>query len=166
MILGITTFTLMHVLLSLLGIFAGLVVAGGLVSGRRLDGWTGLFLATTVLTNVTGFVFPFVTFMPSHAVGVISLLVLPVVVAARYWKHLAGGWRTVFVVGTVLTLYLNAFVLVVQLFRRLPALLVSAPTQTEPPFLVTQVIVLAMFVWLGRAAVKGFRAAANAPVGA
>ena len=93
MIFSLTTFTLIHVVLSLLGIVAGLVVAGGLVAGKRLDGWTGVFLTTTVLTNITGFGFPFVTFLPSHAVAIISLVVLPVVIAARYWKHLMGLWR-------------------------------------------------------------------------
>ena len=158
MIFGITTFTLIHVGLSLVGIIAGLVVAGGLVAGKRLDGWTGLFLVTTVLTNVTGFGFPFVTFLPSHGVGILSLVVLPVVIVARYWKHLAGAWRGVYVVGTVLALYLNVFVLIAQLFLRLPALIVAAPTQKEPPFLLTQLVMLVLFIWLGRAAVKGFRA--------
>jgi hypothetical protein len=156
MIFDITTFTLIHVVLSLVGIFAGLVVVGGLVAGRRLDGWTGVFLVTTVLTNVSGFGFPFVTFLPSHGVGIISLVILPIVIAARYWKQLAGAWRGVYVVGSVLALYLNVFVLVVQLFRRLPALIVAAPTQKEPPFLVTQLVVLALFLWLGRAALRGF----------
>jgi hypothetical protein len=154
---AITTFTLIHVVLSMVGIFAGLVVTGGLIAGRRLDGWTGLFLVTTVLTNVTGFGFPFTTLIASHVVGIVSLMILPVVIAARYWKHLAGGWRALYVVGTVTALYLNVFVLVVQLFRRLPALLVSAPKQNEPPFVVTQLLVLALFVWLGWAALKGFR---------
>ena len=158
MIFDITTFTLIHVILSLVGIFAGLVVAGGLVAGNRLDGWTGLFLVTTVLTNVTGFGFPSTTFIASHGVGILSLLILPIVIAASYWKHLTGPWRGVYVVGAVASLYLNAFVLVVQLFGRLPALIVSAPTQKEPPFLVTQLLVLALFVWLGRAALRGFRA--------
>jgi len=152
-----TTFTLLHVVLSLVGIFAGLVVAGGLAAGKRLDGWTGVFLVTTVATNVTGFGFPFVTFLPSHAVAIISLVVLALVIVARYFKHLAGAWRGVYGWGTVLALYLNVFVLLVQLFRRLPALIVAAPTQSEPPFLVTQLVVLALFVWLGRAAVRGFR---------
>jgi hypothetical protein len=158
MISDITTFTLIHVGLSLVGIIAGSVVAGGLVAGKRLDGWTGVFLVTIVLTNVTGFGFPFVTFLPSHAVGILSLLVLPFVIVARYWKHLAGAWGGVYVVGTVLALYLNVFVLVAQLFRRVPALIVAAPTQKEPPFLVTQLVVLVLFIWLGRAAVRGFRA--------
>jgi hypothetical protein len=165
MIFDVTTFTLIHVVLSLLGIFAGLVVAGGLVAGKRLDGWTGLFLATTVLTNVTGFGFPFRTLLPSHMVGALSLLILPVAIAARYWKHLTGAWRQVFVVSTVLALYFNVFVLLVQLFQKTPALIVIAPTQKEPPFLVTQLVVLALFVWLGRAAVRGFRAEPAARVG-
>lgn len=154
----ITTFTLIHVVLSLVGIFAGLIVAGGFVAGKRLDGWTSLFLVSTVLTNATGFGFPFVSLLPSHIVGVISLIVLAVVIVARYWKRLAGSWHGVFVVGSVLALYLNVFVLLAQLFLRLPALIVAAPTQKEPPFLVTQVVVLALFIWLGRAARRGYRA--------
>jgi hypothetical protein len=160
MILGIfsvTIFTLLHVLLSVVGIVAGLVVAGGLVSGRRLDRWTGLFLVTTLLTNASGFAFPFVTFMPSHALGILSLLILPVVIAARYWKQLSGGWRTVYVAGSVAVLYFNVFVLIAQLFRRFPALIVLAPKQMEPPFLLTQLVVLGLFIWLGIAAVRGFR---------
>jgi len=145
MLLGLTTFTLIHVLLSLVGIFAGLVVAGGFVAGKQVTGWTGVFLVTTTLTSVTGFGFPFTAFLPSHAVGIISLAVLAVVLFARYVKHLTGG-------------YLNVFVLLVQLFRRVPALLVAAPTQTEPPYLITQLLVLVLFVWLGAAAVRGSRA--------
>jgi hypothetical protein len=162
MIFDILTFTVIHVVLSLAGIVAGLVVAGGLVAGRRLDGWTGLFLVTTVLTNVTGFFFPFVVFMASHGVGVVSLLILPVTIYARYGKQLAGPWRRVYVIGAVTALYLNVFVLNVQLFRRIPAMLASAPTQQEPSFLLTQLGTLALFIWLGRAAVKGFRT--DAPV--
>jgi hypothetical protein len=160
MIFGITTFTLIHTLLSLVGIFAGLVVVGGLIAGKQLGGWNGLFLVTTALTNITGFGFPFVKLLPSHQIGILSLIVLPVVLAARYWKHLTGSWDRVYVVGAVLLLYLNVFVLVVQLFQRVPALLVSAPTQKEPPFVVSQFFVLALFVWLGWAAVKGARSGA------
>jgi hypothetical protein len=156
----IITFTLIHTVLSLLGIVAGLVVAGGLLAGRRLDGWTGLFLVTTALTNITGFLFPFTRFLPSHAVGIVSLLILPVVLWARYGKQLAGGWRRVFVVGSVTLLYLNVFVLVAQLFSRVPALIASAPTQSEPPFVITQLGTLVVFLWLGRAAVKGYSATA------
>ena len=150
------SFTLLHVVLSILGVVAGLVMVGGLMCGRRLDGWTGAFLVTTVLTNVTGFLFPFTTFLPSHGVGIVSLVILPVVLAALYWKRLNGVWKTVFVVGSVTALYLNVFVLMVQLFRRVPAMLVSAPKQNEPPFVVTQLLVLVVFLWLGRAARKGF----------
>jgi hypothetical protein len=164
-LIDLPTFTLIHVVLSLVGIFAGLVVVGGLMAGAQLDGWTGLFLATTVLTNVTGFGFPFRTLLPSHIVGGVSLLVLPIAIAARYWKHLTGAWRQVFVVTTALALYFNVFVLLVQLFQKTPALIVIAPTQKEPPFLVTQLVVLALFVWLGRAAVRGFRAESAARVG-
>lgn len=156
---GLTTFTLIHVVLSLVGMFAGLVVAGGFLAGRWLDRWTGVFLVTTILTNVTGFGFPFTGFLPSHAVGIISLVVLAVVLVARYGKQLRGAWHAIYVGGAVLALYLNVFVLLAQLFRRIPALVVAAPTQSEPPFLITQLVVLALFLWLGIAAVKGSRAA-------
>src|SRR5947208_7574775 len=163
MIFGSTTFTLIHVALSLIGIVAGLVVAGGLVGGKRLDRWAVVFLVTTIATSATGFGFPFVAFLPSHAVGIVSLVVLPIVIVAHYAKHFAGAWRRTYVVGVVFATYLNVFVLVVQLFRRLPALVVAAPTQSEPPFAITQLLVLALFIWLGVAADRGFRAA---PIGA
>jgi hypothetical protein len=158
MIFDILTFTLIHVALSLLGIIAGLVVAGGLIAGRRLDSWTGVFLWTTVLTNVTGFFFPFTTFLASHGVGVVSLLILPIALYAYYVAQLAGSWRRIYVISAITALYLNVFVLVVQLFRRVPAMLASAPTQQEAPFLITQLGTLALFIWLGRAAHKGFAA--------
>jgi hypothetical protein len=154
--LNIVTLTLVHVALSMLAIFAGLVVSGGFIAGRRLDGWTGVYLVTTALTNITGFLFPFTTFLPAHGVGIVSLLILPIVLWARYGKQLAGGWRGVFVAGVILLLYLNVFVLVAQLFLRTPALIASAPTQSEPPFLVTQLATLVLFLWLGRAAVSGY----------
>lgn len=157
MFFDLPTFTLIHVVLSLVGIIAGLIVVGGLMAGIRFDGWTGVYLVTTVLTNVTGFGFPFATLLPSHIVGGVSLVVLAVAIAARYWKHLTGAWRWIFVVTTVLALYLNIFVLLVQLFQKIPALIAVAPTQKEPAFVVTHLFVLLLFVWLGRAAVKGFR---------
>lgn len=152
-------FTLIHVVLSLIGIVAGLVVAGGLAGGRLLDRWALVFLVTTVLTSVTGFGFPFVTLLPSHIVGVVSLVVLAAVIVAQYVKQYAGAWRRTYVVGVVLATYLNTFVLVTQLFLRLPGLIVTAPTQSEPPFALTQGLVLVLFVWLGVAADKGFRPA-------
>jgi hypothetical protein len=157
----LTTFTLLHVALSLVGLIAGLVAVGGLVAGRRLDGWTGTFLATTFLTNLTGFGFPFVKFLPSHGVAIVSLALLPIVAYALYLKRLEGAWRRVYVAGAVAALYFNVFVLVAQLFHRIPALIVLAPKQQEPPFLLTQLVALAVFVWLGRAAVKGFSAPAG-----
>jgi hypothetical protein len=157
MIFDLPTFTLIHVVFSLVGIIAGLVVVGGLIAGTRFDGWTSVYLVTTVLTNVTGFGFPFATVLPSHIVGGLSLLVLAVAIAARYWKHLTGAWRWVFVVTTVLALYLNVFVLLAQLFQKTPALAAAAPTQSAPAFVVTQLIVLVLFVSLGWAAVRGFR---------
>lgn len=152
------TFTLIHVVISVLGIIAGLVVVGGLMAGARLDGWTGLFLVTTILTSVTGFGFPFTKVGPPHVVGAISLVALAVCLAARYWKRLEGGWRATYVITAVAAVYLNVFVLVVQLFGKTPALAQLAPTQQEPPFAVTQALVLALFVWLGWAAMRGFRA--------
>jgi hypothetical protein len=157
MIFDLPMFTLIHVVISVLGIITGLVVVGGLMAGARMDGWTAVFLATTILTSVTGFGFPFTKVSPPHVVGAISLVVLAVCLAARYWKQMESGWRTTYVVTAVAALYLNVFVLVVQLFVKTPALAQLAPTQQEAPFAVTQALVLALFVWLGWAAVRGFR---------
>jgi hypothetical protein len=146
MILGIITFV--HVALSLIGILSGLVVAYGLLSAKRLDGWTGVFLATTVLTSVTGFFFPFHKFLPSHAVGIVSLVVLVISLYARYGRKMSGGWRRTYVITAMVALYLNVFVLVAQLFMKVPALQALAPTQSEPPFVVAQGTVLLLFVLL------------------
>jgi hypothetical protein len=161
MILGMTTaaFTFVHVLVSLVGIGSGFIVVFGLLSGKRLDGWTALFLTTTVATSVTGFLFPIEHLLPSHKVGMISLVVLAVAIAARYAFHLAGGWRRTYVVSAMVALYLDVFVAVVQSFLKVPALKALAPTQKEPPFLVAQLIVLAVFVGLTIAAAKRFRSA-------
>jgi len=155
---GLSLFTLIHVVISVLGIVAGLVVAGGLAAGARLDGWTGLFLAATILTSASGFGFPFTKLLPSHVVGALSLVVLAICVAARYWKQLQGNWRTTYVVTAVVALYLNVFVLVVQLFVKTPALVQLAPTQQEAPFAVTHALVFVVFIWIGQAALRGFRA--------
>ena len=153
-----TLFTLVHVVLSVLGLIAGLVVAGGLVSGARLDGWTAFFLSTTVATSITGYGFPSDKVLPSHIVGAISLVVLALCVFARYGKKLAGGWRRVYVVTAMTALYLNAFVLMVQLFVKTPALTKLAPTQQEAPFAVTQGLILLVFAWIGEKAWRRFRA--------
>ncbi len=156
MIFGMTTFTFVHVAVSLVGIGSGLVVLAGLLAGKRCDGWTAVFLATTVATSATGFGFPFFAFSPSHGVGIVSLVVLGVAIVARYAKHLAGAWRWIYAIGAVVALYLNVFVLIVQLFRKVPALAAIAPTQSEPPFFAAQLLVMALFIWLGIAAVRRF----------
>jgi len=167
MILGmsLSTFTLVHVLLSLAGIGSGLLVVYGLLLGKRFDGATAIFLVTTVLTSLTGFLFPFERVLPSHVLGVLSLAALVLAMMARYARYLACAWRTTYVVCAVLALYFNVFVLVAQIFLKVPAAHVLAPTQKEPPFLVVQLIVMAIFIVLGIFAVKKFRAApaATAP---
>lgn len=159
MIWGLTesTFTTVHVVLSLIGIGSGLVVMFGLLGGRERPRWTVLFLATTVATSVTGFGFPFDHLLPSHKVGIVSLVVLAVAIVARYAVHLAGAWRRVYVICAAVALYLNSFVGVVQAFQKVPALTALAPNQTELPFVVTQLVVLALFIALTIAAAKGFR---------
>ncbi len=155
--LSLATYTLIHVLISLVGIGSGLVVLFGLVAARRLEGWTALFLATTAATSVTGFGFPFDHLLPSHKVGILSLVVLAVAIAARYGFHLRGAWRHVYVIGAAIALYLNVFVGVVQSFLKIPALNALAPKQTEPPFVVSQGIVLLLFVVLTIFAAIRFR---------
>jgi hypothetical protein len=155
--LDLPTFTLIHVLLSVFGLIAGLVVAGGLISGARLDGWTAFFLATTVATSITGYGFPADKVLPSHIVGGISLVVLAICLWARYGQKMSGSWRRTYVVTAVTALYLNAFVLMVQLFVKTPALQKLAPTQQEAPFALTQGLVLLLFVWIGWKASRGFR---------
>jgi len=150
--------TLVHVLISLVGIVSGFVVVFGLLAAKRLNRWTAIFLITTVLTSVTGFLFfPFHKLLPSHIVGTISLLVLAVAIFARYARRLAGAWRSVYVVTATLALYFNVFVLVVQSFLKVPALKALAPTQSEPPFAIVQGLVLLLFIVLGTFAVKRFR---------
>jgi hypothetical protein len=145
-IFSLRTFTIVHVVLSLIGIGSGFVVLSGLLTRRRVDRWTALFLASTVATSATGFGFPFDHLLPSHVVGVISLLVLTVAIIARYVLHLAGAWRRLYVIAAMVALYLNVFVFVVQAFQKVPALKAMAPTQSEPPFLLGQLVVLALFV--------------------
>ncbi len=156
-IFGTTTFSFVHALISLVGIGSGLVAMAGLLRGRRLDGWTSLFLVTTIATSVTGFGFPFARLLPSHIVGIISLIVLAIAVYARYARRLEKGWRSTYVITAVVALYLNVFVLVVQLFAKVPSLKAMAPTQSEPPFLGAQSVVLGLFVVFGVIAVLRFR---------
>jgi hypothetical protein len=165
MILGMSTsaFTLLHVVLSLIGIVAGIVVAAAMLSSRTANGWTALFLATTVLTSVTGFLFPRDQILPSHIVGAVSLAVLIIAIAALYGFRLARSWRWVYVVSALVALYLNVFVLVAQSFQKIAALNALAPTQSDPGFIVAQLIVLAIFIVLGVKAVRSFHPEANPP---
>jgi hypothetical protein len=149
MIFGMDTYTFVHVVISLVGIGSGLVVLVGLLTGKRLDGWTALFLLTTAATSLTGFGFPFDHLLPSHIVGIISLVTLAVAAAARYVFHLAGPWRWIYVAGAVVSRYFNVFVLIVQLFLKVPAIHALAPTQAEPPFAIVQGAVLVLFIVLG-----------------
>jgi hypothetical protein len=150
-------YTIIHTLISLVTIFTGLVVVFGMLGGDRLDGWTKWFLVTAVATTVTGFFFPFHGFRPAIGLGIISLPFLALTIFARYPKHLAGPWRWIYVIGAVICLYFNLFVAVVQAFEKIPALNALAPTQTEPPFKLTQLFVLAIFVVLAIAATIRFR---------
>jgi hypothetical protein len=151
------TFTIFHVLLSLVGIAAGLVVVFGLLGANRLPHWTAVFLWTTVLTTVTGYMFPFHQFKPSYVVGVFSLIALALAIYALYVKKLAGGWRSVYVIDAAIAQYLNFFVLIAQLFQKVPALKALAPTQTEAPFALTQLVALVIFVVLAILATRRFR---------
>jgi len=150
------TFVQIHVWLSLIAIAAGLVVLYGLLAARRLAGWTALFVATAILTSVTGFPLPPFGFDPARAVGVISLIVLGAAIAGLYVFNLQGAWRWIYVSGAVAALYLIVFVAVVQSFQKLPLLQPLAPTQSEPPFVLAQLAVLAIFVALGASAVIRF----------
>ena len=156
MIVSLPTYTLIHVFLSLIGVFSGLVVVGGLMAGMRFDRWVAFFFVTTVLTNVTGFGFPFKGVTPAHVVGALSLVILPVAIAALYWKRLDGLWRKLFVVLTVLGLWLNVFVLLAQIFQKTPVLAALAPDPSAPAFAVTQALVLLLFIVIGWASLKGY----------
>jgi hypothetical protein len=158
MILGMSlpTFTLLHVVISLVGIGSGVVVLYGLTASKRLDGWTKLFLLTTIATSLTGFLFPNSRITPGIVIGILSLIVLAGAIAARYGFHLTGAWRPTYVVCASLALYFNCFVLVVQSFEKVPALRAAAPTQKEPPFAVAQLVVLALFIVATVLAVRRF----------
>jgi len=160
-VMGLTleTFTRLHVVISLIGIVSGIGVLAGLLGGRRLDAWTAVFLATNVLTSLSGYLFPVEHLLPSHVVGALALVLLTLAIVSRYVKHMAGGWRRAYVNSAVAALYLNVFVLVVQLFLKVPALHALAPRGQEPPFAVAQGMVLILFAMLGRQAAKRFGAA-------
>ncbi len=161
MILGMSTanFTLLHVVISLVGIGAGLIVIGDMLANRRLGLWNALFLVATILTSVTGFFFHSASFGPPHIIGVLSLVILAVAVAALSFGRLAGYARATYVISAMLALYFNVFVAVVQAFQKIPALAAYAPTQSEPPFAITQAVVLAIAVIATILALVRFRPA-------
>jgi hypothetical protein len=160
MILGMSlaTYTVVHVIISLIGIASGLIVLGYLLTGRLPSLLNALFLITTFLTSAGGFLFPFTKLLPSHILGILSFIVLAIAVPALYIKHLAGHWRTTYVVTAMIALYFNCFVLVVQTFLKVPAAHALAPTGTEGPFKIAQLILLVVFIVLTTMAAKKFRA--------
>ena len=159
MILGMSTatFTLVHVILSLVGIAAGFVVVYGMMTGKRLEKWSALFLFTTVLTSLTGFAFPNDHLTPGIIIGILSMVALAIAIVALYVLHLTGPWRWIYVVTAVAALYFNFFVLIVQSFLKAPALHALAPTQKEPPYAIAQLAALVLFVVVGIFSVKRFR---------
>jgi hypothetical protein len=158
MVLGLSLpyFTAFHVVLSLVGIAAGFVVLVGLFNSKSSSGWTKLFLATTILTSVTGYFFPADRILPSHIVGAVSLAILAVAVIALYRYRLQRAWRWAYAIAAVASLYLNVFVAVAQAFQKISPLHTLAPTQAEPPFVVAQAAVLLAFVATGVFAVRRF----------
>jgi uncharacterized membrane protein len=154
---GLTVLTLVHVLLSLIGIAAGLVVLAGFLRDKRLSGSTLVFLSTTTLTSVTGYLFPFRKLLPWHILGMLSLIVVALAIIARYGRALESPWRRIYVVSSMLAFYFNVFVLLVQAFQKVPALNALAPTQSEAPFAATQLAVLVLFIVLTVLAAKRFR---------
>jgi len=155
--LSIENFTILHTAISLIAIASGLIVLAGMLRARRLPGWTAVFLVTTILTSVTGFMFPINGLTPAIVFGLISIVILAIALAALYLKHLSGAWRWIYVTTALVALYLNVFVLIVQSFQKLPALQKLAPTQSEPPFLIAQAAALIAFLILGAMAARKFR---------
>jgi hypothetical protein len=160
MILGMSTqvFTILHVIISLAGIAAGLIAILALAA-NKLSSLTGFFLSTTALTSITGFFFPFHGVTPGIILGILSLIVLLLAAVALYVGKLSGGWRGVYIISATLALWFNVFVLFAQLFAKVPALKAIAPTQSSPVFGATQLAVLAAFIVLAIRSLKRFRSA-------
>ena len=154
---SLSTYTTIHVIISLIAIAAGFITVFGMLTGNRMARWTAVFLVLTILTSVTGFGFPFERVLPSHAVGAVSLVFLAVALYAVYVQHLAGPWRWVYVVSAVVALWFNVFVLIVQAFQKIAFLKALAPNQSEPPFQIAQGAVLVAFVVMAILAVRKFR---------
>jgi hypothetical protein len=159
MVLGMSlaTYTIVHVIISLIGIATGFIVLFGLLKGKLFGSWSTTFLATTVLTSVTGFFFPFTKVTPGIVLGVLSLIVLAIAIFALYVFHLNGPWLRTYVITALIALYFNVFVLVAQTFEKVPAIHALAPTQTEAPFKIAQLLLLVFFIVVITAAAKKFR---------
>ena len=160
MILGMAPFTLFHVILSLVGIVTGLVALRGWLGSRLRPGWTAAFLASTLATTITGFLFPITAFTPAIGVGIITTAFLIGAVVALYVHRLSGRWRSVFLICSTIALYFNVFVLVVQAFLKVDALNALAPNGNEPPFAIVQGIVLLAFLTAGYLSLRRFRTVA------
>jgi len=158
MFAGFDAFTWFHTILSIIALIAGAIAVKGLLESRVTPIWTEIYLITAVLTSATGFLFPgpFFPFTPAKIVGTICLILLAIALLGLYAFKLRGPWRWLYVVGIVVSTYFDYFVLVAQAFNKVPALQALAPTQSEPPFAVAEVIVLAIFAWLTVQAVRKF----------
>ncbi|HEY1708903.1 MAG TPA: hypothetical protein VGG10_11615 [Rhizomicrobium sp.] len=156
MILGMSPLLAFHVAVSIVGIVTGIPVAWGFLRNDRLDVLTAVFLLTTVLTSATGFPLPPFGLDPARIVGIISLIALAVAIVARYGFGLVGIWRPAYVIGAVIALYLNVFVLIVQAFQKVPMLHALAPNGNEPPFGIVQGAALLIFIAVGYLGTKRF----------
>jgi hypothetical protein len=159
--LSLSAVTTLHVVISLIGIVAGLIVLFGLFKSQSMPGMTAIFLITTILTNATGFMFPFEKLLPSHVIAIISLILLAIACIALYSMKLSGAWRSIYLITAITSLYLNIFVLVIQSFLKIGPLHALAPSvpPSEPPFAIVQGVVLVLFVIAGIAAVRRYRPA-------
>lgn len=153
----LTVLTIIHTLISIVAIVAGIIVTADLLRGRDGPGSSTLFMATALLTSLTGFIFPFTQFLPSHGVGIVALLVLAITLPARYRFRMAGAWRWIYASGTVVSLYLLVFVAIAQAFIKVPSLAASAPNLEGPSFAITQAIAFVIFAFLGIAAARKAR---------
>lgn len=160
--MSLETYTLIHVIISLVGIVSGLIVLFGMLANKRLDGLTAIFLVTTALTSLTGFGFPFKGVTPGIILGALSIVVLALSIPARYTFHMSGKWRSIYVITAVIALYFNCFVLVAQTFQK--KILHTTQPPSGPAFAITQGIVLALFTVWGCMAVKKFHPAAESAV--
>ncbi len=155
--LSLANFTILHVIISLVQLVSGIALVAGMLGSRIDTRWTLTYLLSAILTCVTGFMFPVTGFLPSHGVGILSLILLVLMIVALYGFKLHGAWRWVYAVSTVITVYFSAFVTVVQSFLKVPPLHALAPGGSEPPFAIAQGVLLVIFIVLGIMAFRSFR---------